>query len=52
MGGLRTTPDTKKHTICKQGLGFTYACSNMCGKNGVIQVGGNIMKMRILLLPL
>lgn len=31
MGGIRSTPDLKKHTINKVSVGFSYAVSHMCG---------------------
>ena len=31
MGGLRSKPDVKKHTIQKTGYGFSFVCSSMCG---------------------
>lgn len=31
MGGIRAKPDIKKHTIIKEGFGFSYAYSSMCG---------------------
>lgn len=31
MGSFRSTPDTNKHTINKDGHGLSYAVSHMCG---------------------
>jgi len=32
MGSFRSQPELKKHTFNKEGPGFTYAVSHMCGK--------------------
>lgn len=31
MGSFRSTPDTNKHTINKEGVNMSYAVSHMCG---------------------
>jgi len=48
MGSFRSQPDNKKHTVTKEGPGFTYAVSSMCGKQTFIQDGDSTWRMLIL----
>ena len=35
MGSFRSQPDTNKHSVSKEGPGFTYSVSHMCGKKAL-----------------
>jgi hypothetical protein len=32
MGSFRSSPDTEKHTVVKEGANLSYAVSHMCGR--------------------
>ena len=44
MGSFRSTPDTDKHTINKEGIGLTYAVSHMCGTKPIYSGWRNYME--------